>query len=762
MQEKKKPQYGLWAVLFVLACLAGYYMAGLYKAPGVTLENVADKLANIILTPATNYYNAYTGRCIALMLTIWLVGLTTYLTNLRNYMFGKEYGSAQWESITRFNRMLADYKGRKKAKNLTNNNRILTESARINYDSSKTQLNNNQLIVGGSGAGKTAFFISPNLLQFHGSNVYTDPKGGILDDFGNLLEEKGVVVKALNLLSGEMHKSAQYNPFNYIRKFSDIQKLITNLLANTTPAEATKGDPFWDKAETLYLMAIFTYVWMECHGQNEPIYKLNNRKNDRVPTGKEHVLGKNFRTVLYLLDEAEVSDDEDSKSLLTLRMEELAENHPLGDKHPAVRSYYKCIRGAGDTVRSIIISANSRFAPFDNEELLRILDDDDLNLGDIGVGVHGDGETKTALFCVIPDDDDTFNFVVGMLYTQLFQELYRLARLYPGNKLPLDVGFWFDEFANIKMPASFDKILATCRSRGIYCAIVLQSLAQLKAIYKDKWEGLMGNCDTFVYLGGNEQSSHKYVSETLGKWTIDKRSTGESLGKNGSNSRNYDVLGRELLTPDEVSNLDNRKMIVRVRGYNPIFDNKWFLFKKPIYKYAKSLGKYEVVNNIEKDAITGRLQTKKIVGGVTSLSDESAMYYKKREEDGDNVKCYELDFLDFMKIDFDDTASEELEQTLEDLTEAIEQQEADYQSELMVEEALNKGKVYEDSYTEDMKKLSVMEIVLKYDFDEDQQREIQKGIQNGLTEKEIKQFLDISYSSAKMGIIRELLEKAHA
>ncbi len=291
---------------------------------------------------------------------------------------------------------------------------------------------------------------------------------------------------------------------------------------------------------------------------------------------------RNFETVLKLLGEAEVTE-QGKASKLDVRMKFLEESSPLGANHPAVKQYNKCMRGAGDTVRSIIISANSRLAFLENKQVLRLLSKDELNLSDIGIGVNGDGETKTALFCVIPDSDKSYNFIIGMLYTQIFQELYYQADFNCGGRLPIHVTFMLDEFANVALPDDFCSLLSTMRSREISSIIIIQNFAQLKALFKDTWETIPGNCDTFIYLGGNEQSTHKYVSELLGKGTIDKKSSGETKGRQGSSSRNYDVLGRELFTPDEVRKLDNKKCIIFIRGFDPIMDNKFIPFNHPMF-----------------------------------------------------------------------------------------------------------------------------------------------------------------------------------
>ena len=396
-------------------------------------------------------------------------------------------------------------------------------------------------------------------------------------------------------------------------------KLITNLISNTTPKGSTPSDPFWEKAEGLFLQAIFYYVWLE------------------VQPAK-----RNFETVLKLLGEAEVKEP-GKASKLDVRMKFLEESSPLGANHPAVKQYNKCMRGAGDTVRSIIISANSRLAFLENKQVLRLLSKDELNLSDIGIGVNGDGETKTALFCVIPDSDKSYNFIIGMLYTQIFQELYYQADFNCGGRLPIHVTFMLDEFANVALPDDFCSLLSTMRSREISSIIIIQNFAQLKALFKDTWETIPGNCDTFIYLGGNEQSTHKYVSELLGKGTIDKKSSGETKGRQGSSSRNYDVLGRELFTPDEVRKLDNKKCIIFIRGFDPIMDNKYIPFRHPMFNQtADGKGKAYVHKTQGADRIIGP--------PFEILSEKAIKHYEKMKDKGENVYIDTLTYEQFMLL----------------------------------------------------------------------------------------------------------------
>lgn len=432
-----------------------------------------------------------------------------------------------------------------------------------------------------------------------------------------MLKKNGYNVKVLNLI--DMAKSDGYNPFRYIREENDVVKLVTNIISNTTPKETAPSDPFWEKSESMFLQALFYYVWLE------------------MPPNR-----KNFQSVLELLSEAEV-DAKGNDSKLTKKMKQLAKTSKLKQNHPAYKQYMKVIRGAGDTVRSIIISANSRLALLENPQILRILSKDDLHLEELGIGVNGDKHTRTALFCIIPDSDKSYNFIVGMLYTQLFQELYFQADFKNDGKLPIQVTLMMDEFANVALPDDFCSLLSTMRSRRISSIIIIQNLAQIKALFKDTWETITGNCDTLVYLGGNEKSTHQYISEMLGKSTIDKRSTGETRGVHGSASRNYDVLGRELMTPDEARKFDNKKCLIFIRGFDPIVDNKFNPFTHLAFNQTAD-GKGKSYEHIPREDSV-------IIGPPFEiLNRKSLEYYERLKEKGKNVYIDRLTMAEFMLL----------------------------------------------------------------------------------------------------------------
>lgn len=599
----------------IASAYVSYVLNGVWSK-GMDITTFTDTFLFALQHPSRNYYNTNTDKAIVYGLIIYGMAVLMYLTNKRKLMIGKEYGTAKFANIKMVNKRLADKDKQK--------NRILSKHVRMSTDTRRTMINNNLLVIGGSGAGKTFFMVKPNIMQLlpNGSFICTDPKGEVARATGNMLKKNGYNVKVINLI--DMSKSDCYNPFRYIREENDVIKLVTNIISNTTPKDGAPTDPFWTKSEGLLLQSLIYYVWLE------------------MPEKKQ-----NFRTVMELLSEAKV-DPKGKDSKLTIKIKNLAKKSSMGSNHPAYKQYMKVVDAAGDTVRSIIISANARLALLENPQILRVLSRDDLKLEELGIGVNGDLKTRTALFCIIPDSDKSYNFIIGMLYTQLFQELYFQADFKYGGKLPLQVTLLMDEFANVALPEDFCSLLSTMRSRGISSTIIIQNLAQIKALFKDTWETITGNCDTLVYLGGNEKSTHQYISEMLGKSTIDKRSNGETRGSHGSSSRNYDVLGRELMTPDEVRNMSNKKCLIFIRGFDPIFDDKYIPMKHKRFKETEDGGAKPYVHipvastqsiltimsdNQIKELINNKKQNEKIqimdlsIEEIMMLGDTSQIYF---------------------------------------------------------------------------------------------------------------------------------------
>lgn len=605
---KKKPNILLIVLGAIASAFLGYLVAGAWRQ-GIEFNAFLERFSVVCSYPLHDYYNEYTLKMIVAALLVYALVVVMYYTSQRNYMPGKEFGTSKLADVKQINRALADKDDGK--------NRILSQNVRMSLDTRHTGLNNNVLIIGGSGAGKTFYEVKPNLMQLNSSFICTDPKGEILRSEGEMLKKNGYNVKVINLL--EMDKSDCYNPFSYIREETDVVKLITNLMSNTTPKGSTPSDPFWEKAEGLFLQALFYYVWLE-----------------------EKPSKRNFSSVLKLMAEAEVME-KGKPSPLDVRMKFLEETSPLGENHPAVKQYNKCMRGAGDTVRSIIISANSRLATLENKQVLRMLSRDELNLAELGIGVNGDGKTKTALFCVIPDSDKSYNYIIGMLYTQIFQELYYQADFNCGGRLPVHVTFMLDEFANVALPDDYCSLLSTMRSREISSVIIIQNLAQIKALFKDTWETIPGNCDTLVYLGGNEQSTHEYISKLLGKSTIDKRSSGETRGRQGSSSRNYDVLGREIMMPDEVRKMDNKKCLLFIRGFNPVLDDKYKTAMHPMFSQsADGNGNAYVHSSLEDNADKEP--------SFMLLNQKALEYYEGLKNKGEPVYIDTIPYEDFMLL----------------------------------------------------------------------------------------------------------------
>lgn len=534
---------------------------------------------------------ADSGRVAAVLLLCYALAIGVYLSTQRNYRRREEHGSAKWGWAAQVNRKYADAH--------STENKILTQNVAIGLDGRKHRRNLNTLVCGGSGAGKTRFFAKPNLCQANSSYVVLDPKGELLVSTGKLLEAKGYSIRVLDLIN--MDRSHCYNPFVYLRDDNDIQRLVTNLFKNTTPKGSQSQDPFWDQAATMLLLALVFYLHYEAPPEEQ-----------------------NFPMVMEMIRAGDVREDDDTyKSALDILFERLEMRNP---EHIALKYYRNYHSGSGKTLKSIQITLISHLEKFNLDSLASITQNDELELWSLG-------EQKTAIFAVIPDNDSSFNFLVGMLYTQLFQQLYHQADFIHGGRLPVPVHFLMDEFANVALPDEFDKLLSTMRSREISVSIIIQNLAQLKALFEKQWESIVGNCDEFLYLGGNEQSTHEYVSKLLGKETIDTNTYGRSKGRNGSYSTNWQLAGRELMTPDEVRMLDNRYALLFIRGERPLEDFKYDILKHPNIALTTDGGAEpyrhgEDLISIAALSIDERLLKK---AGMKPVSDEEYLFFSEEE-----------------------------------------------------------------------------------------------------------------------------------
>jgi len=478
-----------------------------------------------------------------------ILGAVYYSNSGKNYRRGEEHGSAKWGKPKEVNK--------KYMQSPMEDNKLMTQNVRVGLDGRKHRRNLNVLVCGGSGAGKTRFYCKPNILQGNTSFVVLDPKGEILRDTGHFLEKEGYEVRILDLIN--MEKSHCYNPFVYLQDDNDVQRLVTNLFKSTTPKGSQSSDPFWDTSASMLLSALIFYLKYEAPEEEQ-----------------------NFPMVMEMLRAGSIDDDDSSRpSPLDNLFYDLEKENP---DHIAVKYYKAYHSGSGKTLKSIQITLAARLEKFNLESVAALVATDELDLPSMG-------EKKVALFALIPDNDSSFNFLVSILYTQLFQQLFFIADHKYKGSLPVHVHFCMDEFANVSLPDDFDKILSVMRSRGVSVSIILQNLAQLKALFEKQWESIVGNCDEFLYLGGNEQSTHKYVSELIGKETIDTNTYGRSYGTHGNYTTNMQNTGRELMTPDEVWMLDNKFALLFIRGERPIKDLKYDLLKHPNIKHTTDGGK---------------------------------------------------------------------------------------------------------------------------------------------------------------------------
>jgi len=564
----------VWAALLLAQSLGG---------------GLPDIIANLTAAMEHPFHIHWTDRSLVTILACtgaYIMGICLYADQQGRTRDGEEHGSAAWASPRQVNAMFAQKQ-----------NKLLTKNVRLGLDTHKHRRSLNVLVIGGSGAGKSRTYVKPNILEANTNYVITDPKSEVLLATGGYLKNQGYDIRVLNLVN--LEQSDGYNPFRYIRDEKDALRLVNNLIQATTPKNSHNSYPFWEKSETALLQAIILMLWQEA-----PEYE------------------QNFSMVMRVLEYAEVKEeDEEYVSPLDLLFQAIEREKP---DSVAVRQYKVFKMAAGKTSKSILVSTAVRLAPFNLPQIKAITDRDDMDLYTLG-------EQKCALYAVIPDNDQSFNFLVSLLYAQAFQALYYSADQIHHGALPCHVHFVLDEFAAMPLPG-FTRELATMRSRNISASTIIQNMAQIKELFKDSWETIPGNSDTILYLGGNESSTHKYISEALGKATIDTRTHGQTKGKSGSYSTNFQMSGRELLTPDEVRGLDNRYAILFIRGAKPVMDLKYELTEHPAIRHTIDGGGPPYIHHQEKPEL--KFQGEPLFAPETDTSDEEkeTATYEDHEE----------------------------------------------------------------------------------------------------------------------------------
>lgn len=534
----KKINPVVWAVLAVPVIYMAMVLACSYEA-GTDLFALMERFGLLLGRPDLLRWTAYTPRCILGALVCYGLAVTLYYSDHENRRPGEEYGSAKWGSARELNKQYADSNGK---------NVILTKHVSIGLDGYKHQRNLNILVVGGSGSGKTRFFCKPGIMSVNCSYLIVDPKGEMLRSTGYLLKDEGYDIKVFDLI--HPRQSDGYNPFTYIRDDPDVLKLMDNLVKNTTPPKGVSNDPFWEKAEIALDSALMLYLLYEAPVEEQ-----------------------NFEMLMFMLECARVmEEDEQYQSPLDLLFQTLEERDP---SHIAVREYKVYKQAAGKTAKSILVTASVRLAAFIFPQYAAMMQTDEMDFASMG-------ERKRAIFCVIPVNDGSMNYLVSMLLTQCFQQLYLRADERYNGRLPVPVRVIQDEWANVAQPDSYPKVLATCRSYNIGINIIVQNIQSIKALYKDEWEGIIGNCDTLLFLGGgNEPTSLEFVSKLLGKEPVHTRTRGQTKGRSGSSSVNFQQTGRDLMTPDEIRMLPTNDALLFIRGEKPVRDKKYDIKKHP-------------------------------------------------------------------------------------------------------------------------------------------------------------------------------------
>ena len=543
-----------WALLGIFSIYLAVVAASAYKE-GSNIFVWMGHFSEVLKRPSLLRWTPYTVKCIVIVLLLCAFAVLLYRSGREKRRPGGEYGTAKWEAAETMNQKYADKDGP---------NVILTQHVSIGMDGYKHQRNLNVLVVGGSGSGKTRYFCKPGLMDASCSYMVVDPKGEMLRSTGHFLKSQGYDIKVFDLI--HPRQSDGYNPFRYIREEPDVLKLMDNLVKNTTPPKGASNDPFWEKAEIALDSALMLYLLSEAPKEEQT-----------------------FEMLMLMLECARVMEEDDQyPTPLDLLFQSLEERDPT---HVAVREYKVYKQAAGKTAKSILVTASVRLAAFIFPQYTNIMQRDEMDFGSLG-------ERKRAIFCITPVNDGSMNYLVSMLFTQCFQELYLRADERYDGRLPVPVRVIQDEWANVPQPDSYPKVLATCRSYNIGINIIVQNIQSIKARYRDEYQSIIGNCDTLLFLGGgNEPESLEFMSKLLGKETISIRTRGQTRGRSGSSSINYQLTGRELMTPDEIRRMPTRDALLLIRGESPVRDRKYNIKKHPNYRYTQDGGAKSYIHN---------------------------------------------------------------------------------------------------------------------------------------------------------------------
>ena len=728
IEKRKTPWWAFIIGLFILLILA-YFGCGLLKLDGVTINNYQQKLLYIFTHPFRNWWTKKTPAFMSVVFVAWIMFIAYYLDQNRNYHFGVENGSEQWADVNKLSKTLRDSKNEK-------NNTYLSERIAV---SNNALSNMNMLVIGGSGSYKTTSVLTPNLLLAGMTNVILDIKGDLLRKHGNYLKEHGVKVKSFNLINPE--ESDRYNPMQYLQKETDVIRLITNMQASVKPPDAQKGDPFWDDGVALYLQAMFFHEWLTAKEENRKptlnnILKLVNMESKHVGDGEE-----------------------DDKTELQLEMDRLAELH--GDDYPPVRDYRKLKEGATETVRSIIIMVNAMLRLCETSALKRLFEDDDIDIPSLGLGVDGNPNKKTALFLVMPDNDQSFNFLISMFYTQLFDVLIRIADHKCHGSLPIHVRLWADEFYAGPKPTNTEVLMGTIRSRNLSIVPILQSIAQIKAVFpQEKWEVFLDNCAVMIYLGSGPAafSTHEYISKLLGEMTIDTRNDGVTTGSHGSSSLNNQRAGRGLMTPGEVKRLDRKKCLIFMEGQYPILDWKNLPFETPEWKESERLAGKEGYKHPVRVVYNPKTMTYRTIRNESkfqAIDKKDVAFYKEAEKTDNSIKVCEVNEEEFLYLNFNvepkPTEEELIQMLIQNRNEIEESKEKPESNNSKVPKFGTNKKNTDTKQDEWNLSGSIEQCIIRYAsrLNGEQINQILLGLEQGLTDEQVKSYFTLPADKMK-------------